>query len=857
MIKLLILVLFVTTNLVNSQEKLNYLKCNTSTQCLCMEHGELEIQCPQFDPQVYVRITQNNQVHFECENITNREYDLIPIYNLDVASYLTVTKCPLMPGVPILNSYLKNIRMNRIRTIQYVGGGVNRGTTIESKHFEGFENVTRFDLRGNEEEFDSLPSDLFQNLTYISWLRVRVQKIHLPADLLLPLTNLEFLELGHNKIEKIPPGFFKNQQKLKHLIFWGNNLKNLDKDTFVGLQSVEDLDLSANGLQTLDEDLLKPLINLTEINLSSNNLAFLPKGLLTNNTRLKTFKLLENRIIMLTLPEGLFSNLENLHEVFIKCGLQSLPEDLFQGAKKINEIILESNAIFSLPEKIFFGLSNLEKLDLSKNLISQISEETFKEVTSLKELNLEDNRLKIIPSNAFRSLGSLKILQLSNNKIEDIKYLGLQGLNDVESIELRNNSLDFLNKEDNSIKSSPFQRLKNLATLDLSYNKFQTILEDFTLENLKLLRLEYNNIYNFDINDLQSYFLWDDLTIDLSHNKIKTIDFNGPYSDSEVKISVDLNFNPIECDCKVWEFARYLKNGTNKIKIFHDKLQCSGPGELTNRTINNVDLYELVCPLDNEFTEKKHCPDECKCLARPEDKTLIMNCTEEFNFTLFPSYEDMKLAKTELFIEKSSLIQLPSIERSLGYRNVSKLHLKDNNITEIRFENLPTKLEYIDLSGNKIESMEKNVTSLIEMLPLKEYGLNLTGNPIRCDCRNRDFLNFIKLMNDNKKIANYHQLKCKDDITYFNTVDPSSLCTESKLAVMILCIIVAVLGLVIGLLAALYYKYQKQMKMWLYVNNLCLWFVTEEEFDKVNVHICCINKKNYSEKSFLINLMLL
>lgn len=43
---------------------------------------------------------------------------------------------------------------------------------------------------------------------------------------------------------------------------------------------------------------------------------------------------------------------------------------------------------------------------------------------------------------------------------------------------------------------------------------------------------------------------------------------------------------------------------------------------------------------------------------------------------------------------------------------------------------------------------------------------------------------------------------------------------------------VAALGLPIGFLLALYYKFKSAIKVWMYAHRCCLWFVTEGELDK-------------------------
>lgn len=395
-----VLILTLIATLVSSrpsegEKNQKILTCPKSTSCACFEYQEVEIQCPQFAPQVFVRIQPTNYVHFECENITNNEYELVPEINLKEARFLQITKCPLPPGKSVA-TYLQNIHIDRIRSFQFVSGGVNQHIPIESQHFRNLTDIERFDFRGMENEIKELPSDFFAEMKKLKWVRIRVANIHLPADLFEPLESLEFLELGHNKIQSLEPGFFRKQRKLQQLNLWGNALQGLNKDSFMGLELVKELDLSGNGMVSLEPDVLFHLPNLTDINLSANNYTFLPDGLFANNPKIRTFRMVENRVKMETLPDALLGNLTELVTVSIKSGLKSLPDDLFEGSFNIEEIRLEGNLLETLPKNLLADQARLIKLDLSDNLISELPSELFIGTGSLWELKLSRNRLTTI-----------------------------------------------------------------------------------------------------------------------------------------------------------------------------------------------------------------------------------------------------------------------------------------------------------------------------------------------------------------------------------------------------------------------------------------------------------------------------
>nr|XP_022298935.1 toll-like receptor 4 [Crassostrea virginica] len=78
-------------------------------------------------------------------------------------------------------------------------------------------------------------------------------------------------------------------------------------------------------------------------------------------------------------------------------------------------------------------------------------------------------------------------------------------------------------------------------------------------------------------------------------------------------------------------------------------------------------------------------------------------------------------------------------------KNLQHLDLSDNLLTTVEFDILKLKaLQYLDLSGNQIqafgESTRKNISHLKEKTNI---SLNLMNNPLRCDCKTLDFLQWM------------------------------------------------------------------------------------------------------------------
>ncbi|KAK3853054.1 hypothetical protein Pcinc_040386, partial [Petrolisthes cinctipes] len=102
--------------------------------------------------------------------------------------------------------------------------------------------------------------------------------------------NLEWLELGHNKLDHIPSHAFRPLHNLRQLDLESNKINVMQEDTFRGygdtinipkipnlafmdLHSLEWLKLSHNELTSLHEDTVQPILDtLTMIDVSYNPL---------------------------------------------------------------------------------------------------------------------------------------------------------------------------------------------------------------------------------------------------------------------------------------------------------------------------------------------------------------------------------------------------------------------------------------------------------------------------------------------------------------------------------------------------------------------------------------------------------
>ncbi|XP_015589971.1 protein toll [Cephus cinctus] len=836
-------------------------QCPDSKSCSCQtsHYGDYEINCPMLNNSAFIINLQPNQyVQVQCLN--SPSWSDFP----RIASADTITEVDSMQfkmcNLPnsTLSEVAGKLGVSKIKSLIFQSY-VNLSATFKRDHLKGFPNVTKLVLSSNS--LTRLSSDFFNDFPELKWLDLRENNVQLPAGIFESVPKLELLELGNNMIEVIDPAVFRNLTKLKLLNLWKNKLTELKPDTFEKLISLESLDIHSNELTTLPLGIFSQLGNLTVLNLYRNNFSSFPEGLLSNNFNLRKFDLFDNRQNLTTLPKRFFSGLTRLKEVKLtRNRLDHLPEDIFWGASSMTNLSIERNFLTSLPERIFKDLKELGTLNLSFNELTTLPDGLFASTTKLYNLDLSKNHLTAISETLFSGLTSLEILNVQENNLMTIHEQAFNSLRNLNIARFSNNQLtlksSFLMYEDEYGSRSPFHYCHSLKELYLAYNNISEMYGDWVISspNLRLLDLKHNQLPSIETSDLQ--FTSRNIEVDLTYNNISHVflansELLAINQNTARNVKILLDKNPVLCDCVLYDLLRYLEgemhpNVQNLFYIVPGDLKCKGPSWLEDIPVSNLNSKSLKCLVEGPDVAGK-CPEKCECWVRPHDTAFLVNCSYRQLRDAPGSIEGFANHHVELNLTGNYLTEMPSFHNP-GYKQVTTLLSSYNNISSISLEALSPDLKVLELHNNNLTYIDKEVLEFMSNSSLTK--LTLHGNPWKCNCKARDFLTFVQ--------TKFEEIPERWNITCAGTNKPifkmttNTLCPVATGMVVGISLTVALMGLVIGILAALYYRYQQEVKVWLYAHQLCLWFVTEDELDKDKLYDAFISY-SHKDEDFVVN----
>ncbi|MXY44700.1 MAG: leucine-rich repeat protein, partial [Dehalococcoidia bacterium] len=319
------------------------------------------------------------------------------------------------------------------------------------------------------------------------------------------LSNLNGLELQHNRLTSLPQGVFDDLAGLRRLRLNDNRLTELSPDLFASLTGLEHLDLGRNNVVTVPANLLANNPKLVFMSLHNNGLTELPTGLFDRLTNLKTLDLSWNRLR--TLPAGLFADLTGMSTLWLDDAVnprfcerpQAERDSILEQLPAISDCRLVTDGdithvLASMPplplcertpqvrDAILNMIPDISDcadvtdvhlaaitgtLSLADQEVSTVRIGDFDGLSSLNGLDLQRNALTSLPQGSFRDLSMARWVRLNNNELATLDKGAFSGMEILHEISLHNNSLT-------SIPAGAFDGLSDLRTLHLHENKLNT-----------------------------------------------------------------------------------------------------------------------------------------------------------------------------------------------------------------------------------------------------------------------------------------------------------------------------------------------------------------------------------------------
>ncbi|KAK3103193.1 hypothetical protein FSP39_017227 [Pinctada imbricata] len=498
------------------------------------------------------------------------------------------------------------------------------------------------------------------------------------------LRELKILNLPNNNIRHLSAAVFHGLHKLEELRLSDNTIRFLPTPIFTYLRELKILKLNGNKIRSIQRDIFKSLTRLEVLDMSRNNITDLYETVFDHNTKLQELYLSGNRLWKLR-PRW-FKYLYNLKRLSLKGNMiKEVESASFVNLHYLGDLALSANHIERIHDDAFRNLRNMKVLDISTNDMTEFPSRCFVDLTLLEDLYLGNNKLTIIKNGTFAFSSKLMRLDLSKNTISTIEAESLHPLKRAQYIDFSHNKLI-------SFKKHAIHGLEGLKELDLSYNfigkiepeSFRTSPVD-RLSQLATLKLKNNNIKVVDSDTLAGMPNLN--TLDLSSNKIKRINEKA-LQNLEGLQSLKINKNRI----------RDLKNGvisrqTNLLDLDFSENLLKRLDEKMFAGLKNLEEIDASANRISSIPKKVFRPlVNLVSLDLRENKMLLFNMSTVANL---PKLSFIDLSDNNLFS-----VDFPSQQEL----RLSELILSKNNLNSIHKDiaNVMSTSAMVALSGNPL-----------------------------------------------------------------------------------------------------------------------------------------------------------
>ena len=517
------------------------------------------------------------------------------------------------------------------------------------------------------------------------------------------LKNLELLRLSHNEISDVTP--LKDLTQLKHLFISHNNIS--DVSSLKNLINLEDFDIAVNKVP--DISIVKNFTKLNLLDIYSNKISDISD--IKDLDKLTYLRADNNNIEDISALKDL-KLLENLD-----LGNNRIKDiSVIDGLTKLTKLSLKGNNLDS------FNLTHLTKLDdlnLQNNKISDVS--FLEKVNKLTSLNLNKNNVENIE--AISNLKDLTYLYLDKNNVENID--ALKSLSKLSNVVLSNNKISDI---------SALKDLNELASVKIDGNKvkdFSPINDKSTIFE-KVIHNQNVNIENVEANDkvveIDNPFVGLDKIAKGGNPAVSTETEGVSVALENGKLKLTLSddaFNNISEDgleVKVkYEFENEMDYVNNPTELFANV-------KLTKAAERYVDIEDgKLLKVINKNLDKNRPDDQKVTVEEMESLTELSIFLKEdgsADFSENAKYSILgvptSLAGTKDF--KFAVTRGMKSIKGLEYaKNLKKLKLNENEISDITPLKDLTKLEYLEIQRNRIVDI-KPLEKLTNLKFLKLYN---------------------------------------------------------------------------------------------------------------------------------------
>ncbi|GFO16763.1 toll-like receptor e [Plakobranchus ocellatus] len=658
----------------------------------------------------------------------------------------------------------------------------------------------------NDNQIASLENETFAEFSSLEQLDLSRNRLNiLPPGVFRGLYSLESLNLQQNNLdlrsETYPTTVFADLKRLERLNIQGNYKPDTRLSqwmpTLTSFVHLNNTDIRAIVNRAYPDKALSSLVSLSVLQMDALHYDILPGPgfrYLTNLTVLDFSK----SMALTGLPELFFSNFsfqKPLQLILSRCGLNFIHPDSFAYLPTLHSLSLRDNVYidfsgFEIASRGFLK-TNIKKLDISRLHGASMLTLQGKSFQNLRDLSLEElimdyNHIMFINASVMGYMPrTLRKLSVGRNRLNDIDFLS--GLLRLTHLEVFNISVQNKYYWAES-KTSPGNRQNRSKPINISkYKRFPLRMLNRRHHTRSVLsqlknREQRQEISKEFLQKLQGKFCPVD---DASHSKISTL--RTPTRMFNVSQAMVDAFHTGKHDLEAWDLQRFILHARpiplpmnlkelyfseTKLGVAIPEAQFQSRNVLKKLDLSGNYLWCLGGPVTGlHFLEYLDLSGNHAILLSP------------YFFTDMSSLKKLLLSTNvigsslEADIEGRTFSQLSGLEfLDLSQCAISTLHphafisnrnlrvlLINHNALDFFQPDLSQlrNLSYLDLSHNDLRELSTSVSASLDLIASVNPAItiDLSENPLVCDCSAFPFLNWI--LSTKVNLKNLEVYRCK------------------------------------------------------------------------------------------------